>query len=75
MTLPRRTMSKERTVESSAENRITQGDEHAGLINVIAEAETDVDHEIVKVKCEKTGMQYVGAYSAEANNINECRCF
>ena len=68
-------MSKERTVESSAENRITQGDEHAGLINVIAEAETDVDHEIVKVKCEKPGMQYVGAYSAEANNMNECRCF
>ena len=75
MTLPRHTTSKERTVESSAENCITQGNEHAGLINVIAEAETDVDHEIVKVKCEKTGMQYVGAYSAEANNMNECHCF
>ena len=68
-------MSKERTVESLAENRITQGDEHTGLINVIAEAETDVNHEIVKVKCEKTDMQYVGAYSAEVNNMNECRCF
>ena len=44
MTLLRRTTSKERTVESSAENRITQGDKHAGLINVIAEAKTDVDH-------------------------------
>ena len=71
-------MSKERKVKSSAENCITQDDEHVGLINVTAEAETDVDHEIVEVKCEKTRMQYLGAHSTEVNmaiNMRKCRCF